>query len=54
MSKQDVALAGGPSADRPSAAFQAPALAPRVAPTVAAPTVESPWIVAIAVMLATF
>jgi MFS transporter, DHA2 family, multidrug resistance protein len=45
MPEQDTALAGGPSADRPSAAFQAPAVAP---------TVESPWIVAISVMLATF
>jgi len=38
-------LAGGPGTGRPLAAFQAPA---------AARTVESPWIVAISVMLATF
>src|ERR1700757_3712484 len=45
MSEQDAALAEGPSGDRPSPVFQASAVAP---------TVESPWIVAISVMLATF
>src|SRR3984885_542178 len=45
MSEQDTALAGGPSADRASAAIQSPAVASKV---------ESPWIIAIAVMLATF
>jgi len=45
MSKQEAALAGGPSADRALAAIQAPAFTPKV---------ESPWIVATAVMLATF
>ena len=44
MSEQDAARAGGPSADRPSAGFQASV----------APTVTSPWIVALSVMLATF
>lgn len=45
MSEQDAARVGAPSADRPSAASQALAVAA---------TVESPWIVAISVMLATF
>jgi MFS transporter, DHA2 family, multidrug resistance protein len=45
MPEPDTALARRPIADRPFTAFQAPA---------AAPTVESPWIVAISVMLATF
>src|ERR1700722_10878800 len=45
MSEQDAARAGGPSADRPSAGFQVPAVAL---------TVKNPWIVAISVMLATF
>ena len=45
MSSQDAALAGGPSADRALAPVQSPAVASGV---------ESPWIVAIAVMLATF
>jgi DHA2 family multidrug resistance protein len=45
MANQEAALAGGPRVDRPSAAVQAPAIASRV---------ESPWIIAIAVMLATF
>ena len=45
MLKQVAASAPGPSASRPSATLQAPAIAP---------TIESPWIVAIAVMLATF
>ena len=45
MSKQEAALAGGPSTDRPSAAIQVPAVASKA---------ESPWIVAAAVMLATF
>jgi len=45
MPEQDPVLAGEASAGRPSAALRAPAVAP---------TVESPWIVAISVMLATF
>ena len=45
MSSQDAALPGGPSADRALAPVQSPAVASGV---------ESPWIVAIAVMLATF
>ena len=45
MSMQVAALARGLSAGRPSATLQAPTVAS---------TVESPWIVAIAVMLATF
>jgi DHA2 family multidrug resistance protein len=45
MSEQVAALTGGPSAGRASAAFQAPGVTAKV---------ESPWIVAIAVMLATF
>src|SRR6202046_1190048 len=45
MSEQDAARSGGPSPGRPSAKYQA---------TAVAPTVGSPWIVAISVMLATF
>ena len=45
MSNQGAALAEEPSVARPSAALQVPAVAP---------TVKSPWIVAISVMLATF
>jgi DHA2 family multidrug resistance protein len=45
MSKQEASLAGGPIAERPTAAIQSPVVASRA---------ESPWIVAIAVILATF
>src|ERR1700735_319920 len=45
MSEQDAARSGGPSPGRPSAKYQASAVAT---------TVESPWIVALSVMLATF
>src|ERR1700740_2571896 len=45
MSEQDAARSGGPSPDLPSAKYQDSAVAT---------TVESPWIVAISVMLATF
>jgi DHA2 family multidrug resistance protein len=45
MSNQGAALAEAPSMARPSAALQVPA---------AVPTIKSPWIVAISVMLATF
>ena len=45
MAKREAVLAGGPSTDRASAVVQSP---------IVASTVESPWIVAIAVMLATF
>src|SRR5580692_2830713 len=45
MAKQDATQVEAPSANRPPAAFQAPAIGP---------TVKNPWIVAIAVMLATF
>src|ERR1700678_2188754 len=45
MAKREAVLAGGPSTVRASAVVQSP---------IVASTVESPWIVAIAVMLATF
>lgn len=43
MADQDAALAGGPSAGQPFDTFQS-----------AARTIESPWTIAISVMLATF
>src|ERR1700678_4711706 len=45
MAKREAVLAGGPSTVRASAVVQSP---------IVASTVESPWIVALAVMLATF